>query len=282
MKPQDTFFKKSSLSTTLSEHSVFDSASSDTSSYKPPAHDTFEEAIDAIVNDRQHGSSILADRICAEFKRLRGNKQSLQKLSWAFARLRTIDRSMVVVYHLLDALEPYIGDHFFTWLEAYEARWLGLDEVIAKRLIRRKDWRNKRILTHSHSGVVIRVVAWVAHRMPGLEIWQTRSEPEGEGALQFQALRDAGIATRLVEDADLPRVASKLDAAWLGMDQYNDRHFVNKRGSRGIVATMTALGKPVFVLGDSRKRLPKLRYSGDVFEEVRFTEGVTLITERTG
>lgn len=243
---------------------------------------TFEDTIEAIVNDREHGSSMLADQICVELKRLTGDSRQTQRLSWAFDRLRTIDRSMVVVHHLLDALEPYIGNHFFAWLSVYEARWLGLDNAIAERLIKRMNWRHQRVLTHSHSGMVIRVVAKVARQVPGLEIWQTRSEPEGEGALQYQTLRDAGITARLVEDADLSTLVGELDAAWLGMDQYNETHFVNKRGSRRIVAALGALDRPTFVLGDSRKKLPKLRYSGDLFEKTPFADGAVLVTERPG
>lgn len=239
---------------------------------------TFEDRIEAIVSDRRHGSSWLVERICTELGQLARARESTRKLTWAFARLRDIDPSMAVVHHLLDTLEPCIGGDFAGQLAAYEAHWRHLDRAIAGELLERMDWHHRRVLTHSHSGVLIRVARQVASRVQGLELWQTRSEPGGEGELQYRELRDAGIAARLIDDADLPGAAPHLDAAWLGMDQYSDTAFVNKRGSGAIVDTFTALARPVFVLGDCRKKVTSLRYSRELFEAVPFTEGVLLVT----
>lgn len=44
-----------------------------------------------------------------------------------------------------------------------------------------------------------------------------------------------------------------MDAALFGVDQYNDQALVNKRGTGVLADAMLTAGKPVFVLGDSRK-----------------------------
>jgi translation initiation factor 2B subunit (eIF-2B alpha/beta/delta family) len=83
----------------------------------------------------------------------------------------------------------------------------------------------------------------------------------------------------MVEDDRIVPVVSAIDAVWLGVDQYTDTAFVNKVGSRTIVEACTRHNIPVFVLGDSRKRVATLAYTDTLFERVPFTSVVQLITE---
>lgn len=240
---------------------------------------SFEDRIRAIANDREHGSSVLVDRICAEFRALQSEENAEHRLRWAFHQLRQIDASMVVVHHLLDTLEPHVGSDFFAELAAYESRWQHIDQAIADKLLAHRDFSGNTLITHSHSGILARVIRLLAGRVKGLQVCQTRSEPGGEGELQYRELQKAGLDVRLVNDADLPELASETDTAFLGTDQYNNDYFVNKIGSRRIVESMQALGKPTFVLGDSRKKVEDLKFSTNLFEKTPFGAGVILVTE---
>lgn len=239
----------------------------------------FEEAIRAIVDDRQHGSSVLLNRIQVALRN-RSDGASAEQLRWAFRRLRRIDPSMVVVHHFLDALEPTIGADFQQALADYETRWQNVHLAVADNLLALMDDRPTAVLTHSHSGLLIRVATELAKRDRPLTFWQTRSQPGNEGDLQCRALQDAGYNVRLVEDEDIGRLVPHMDCAWLGVDQYDARGFVNKIGSRSIVERFDAAGKTTFVLGDSRKRVGVPHHSDRLFEYTLFTPRVRLVTEQ--
>ncbi|WP_404364184.1 hypothetical protein [Marinobacter sp.] len=240
---------------------------------------SFEEKIKQIAGDRQHGSSVLVDHICQELAALEQDSDYEKRLKWAFRELRKIDDSMAVVHHLLDSLEPCIGPDFPDELKAYESRWNNIHRDIARRLLEKQDFTGQTVLMHSHSGMLIGIAAEVSAKVEGLNVWQTRSEPGGEGESQYQELRSRGINAQLIEDDRLPDIVSRLDAAWLGVDQFSDEFFVNKVGSRRIVELMQSVEKPVFVLGDSRKKVSELDFSEEIFEKVPFGGNVHLVTE---
>lgn len=243
---------------------------------------SFEEKIKQIAGDKQHGSSVLVDHICQELGALEQGSDYERRLKWAFRELRKIDDSMVVVHHLLDSLEPCIGPGFPEELKAYESRWKNIHRDIARRLLEKQDFTGQTVLMHSHSGMLIGIAAEVAAQVEHLHVWQTRSEPGREGESQYQELRSRGINAQLIEDDRLSDIISRLDAAWLGVDQFNDEFFVNKVGSRRIVELMQSVEKPVFVLGDSRKKVHQLEFSEEVFEKTPFGDNVFMITESGG
>ena len=74
---------------------------------------TFEQQIADIVLNRESGSSQLVKLIQDAFHGIEHSAPDEQQLSWAMKQLRLIDRSMVVVHHLLNTLEPDLGPTFF-------------------------------------------------------------------------------------------------------------------------------------------------------------------------
>lgn len=237
----------------------------------------FEQQIIDIVADRQSGSSQLVDRIQKAFLCIESSHPDERQLRWAFGRLRHIDGSMVVVHHLLDILEPAIGPTFFDALHQYEREWGDLPGRVATRLSELRDWSNSNVLVHSRSGMLVEAVRRVTESYNALNIWQTRSEPGDEGVAQYRQLQELGVAVHLVEDSQVAELAASMDAAWLGVDQYNEEMFVNKVGSKSVAEAMSRAGKTTFVLGDPRKRVNTLSFSSDVFEAVPFTRDTCLI-----
>lgn len=241
--------------------------------------DRFTERINTIIADREHGSSTLVQWIIDALADRGPDTPSLAQRRWALEALRTIDHSMVVVHHLLDTLGTEPGDDFQARLDDYVHRWSDIPTRVARQLLSLGDWKGARVLLHSHSGMLLSAIEQVHQAEPTIRFCQTRSLPGGEGTTQHRFLQDRGIACELVNDGDVARLAPSLYAAWLGVDQYDDRCFVNKVGSRRIARALLAAGKPVYVLGDSRKRVRQVAYSGELFEAVPFAEGLHLVTE---
>lgn len=240
---------------------------------------TFEKRIQEIINDRAHGSSTLASKIVQALSGYGGEQPDRQQLKWALKSLRQVDKSMVVVHHLLDELEARGYKAVPETLEHYDQQWRDIDQKLASHLLRQRNWDSSQILTHSHSGVLLSVICRLHEFSPSIEVWQTLSAPGGEGRLQYQALQREGIQSHLVTDEQALARAPDMDAALFGVDQYNDQALVNKRGTGVLADAMLTAGKPVFVLGDSRKRVDRLSWTSDLFESVPFREGIYLVTE---
>lgn len=241
--------------------------------------DTFEDRIHRIVADREHGSSTLVQMIIDALAEADGHCPTPSQQRWALRELKRIDHSMVVVHHLLDTLGTEPGDNLAARVRQYAQQWSGVASRITRHLLDYHDWTDAQILLHSHSGLLLKAATEVCREVPGIGFWQTRSEPGGEGVSQYRELRRRGIPCSLLSDEAAVDAAATFDAAWLGVDQYDSSAFVNKVGSRRITGALVVSGKEVLVLGDSRKRVGQLDYSGHLFEAVPFMDGVRLVTE---
>lgn len=239
---------------------------------------TFEQQIASILADRESGSSQLVVQIEEAFLRIENTDPDPTQLQWALMQLRQIDCSMAVVHHLLDTLESALGSDFYPALHEYERSWCKLPQRVAEQLLQTRDWRNSHILIHSRSGMLLAAARYISERHEGLTIWQTRSDPGGEGVAQYRDLQPLNLTVHLVEDSQVAELADSMDAAWLGVDQYTDETFVNKVGSKCIVSAMSRAGKTTFVLGDPRKRVQTLDFSPTLFEAVAFTRDTCLMT----
>ncbi|GGY82676.1 hypothetical protein [Marinobacter zhanjiangensis] len=242
--------------------------------------DRFTKQIHAIVADREHGSSTLLQWILDALSGEDGTSPTRSQQRWALAELRRIDRSMVVVHHLLDTLGTEPGDDLPERVRAYARQWSDIPARVARQLLSVRDWHNALVLLHSHSGMLLSAIEHVHKSAPDMHFWQTRSLPGEEGVSQYRRLQDRGVACELVDDGDAPGLASSIDAVWLGVDQFDAQCFVNKVGSEPITRAMTDAANPVFVLGDSRKQVRQVQYSTALFEAVPFARGVHLVTER--
>ena len=241
---------------------------------------TLESKIESIVLDRTHGSSVLLEHIIQSLTDPRLTKEELQ---WAFERLETIDPSMVIIHHFIREMKPKIDRNFQKQLHQYDKKWHNVEGRIAdsvtERLHRQKLW----ILTHSYSGTVIGILKILMLKGYELRVIQTESYPGGEGVNQAMDLKHLGISVQLVKDDNMRSYIMDVDAVLLGMDQYDRSSFVNKQGSKRIVETAERFDIPVFVLGDSRKKVPVVSTSGSsFFERVRLKNNINLITEKSG
>lgn len=239
--------------------------------------DSFKNQIIKIVNDRQHGSSYLLQEAINAMNESR-KSISINDIRWAMEQLRTIDPAMSVVHHLIRSLSVMSHEHFYHDFDEYREYWKNIDDKILVNFERFYSLSNKKVLTHSHSGTTIRLLASLSNNPKC--IYQTRSVPGNEGEIQAKAFRDLGLPVILVNDDEIDQLMPAIDICILGCDQYTTDHFINKTGSEKIVEIASRHQKPVVVVADSRKEVNQLISPDKLFEQVKFRSNVHLITDK--
>ena len=239
---------------------------------------SFQDIIHEIIADRIHGSTYLLRKI---INVLTANKLSLDELTWSFNQLNSIENSMVVIHHFLQELKPTIGDKFRQRAQQYQSKWEHVNIDIASNLEDYLPDKKLNILAHSHSGVIIAVLMHLFSRGYLINVIQTASEPGGEGHVQAKAIKQLGIDVRIIKDENLSSSIAKVDCCFLGVDQYDEKSFVNKLGSKAIVEAAVLFNKPVYVLSDSRKNVNNIEVSkAGSLEKVPQISNVHLIGEK--
>ena len=236
----------------------------------------FNEKIIAIKSDHSYGSTILLQEIINVFIT---TKYSNNELLQSFSELGKIDSSMVVIHHFLKELKPAIGQDFQHKVAEYASTWKNVNERIAENLKANLSGDSLIILTHSHSGAIIGVVEILLRLGYTIEIIQTESQPGGEGKIQATALERSGLDVALIKDDSIIEIIDNVNCCFLGVDQFDEKSFVNKVGSKEIVEIAYQANIPVFVLGDSRKKAGCIQPGESrLFEIVPIKSNVRIIT----
>lgn len=235
----------------------------------------FQHIINQIIANRIHGSTYLLRKI---INLLTATKLSRDELNWSFNQLNSIDSSMVVIHHFLKELKPAIGHGFRQQVEQYQGKWENVNIDITSKLQEYLPDKKLTILTHSHSGVIIAVLRNLLSKGYLIDVIQTNSEPGGEGLIQAKAIEQLGINVIIIKDEDLANSIDQVDCCFLGVDQYDENSFVNKLGSKAIVEIATQFNKPVYVLGDSRKKIDRIELeTSAIFEKIPLISIVRLV-----
>lgn len=236
----------------------------------------FKKKIDQIVADRKSGSTLLLKRIVLAFS---DNSLNPDDRKWAFHRLHEIDESMAIIYHFLHHLEPYVdGIRFYDELNQYLIRYQNSDKNIWSNLRQLFDFQGKSLLTHSSSQQVQEVLSLIPSQAH-VKIFQTLSIPGEEGLIQLEVFEKHGLACRLIDDHLIKDILSNIDACIMGVDQFDNHQWVNKIGTGAICEQADLHRVPVFVLGNTRKKVENLHYSNLLFESVPFDDHIHLVTE---
>ncbi len=197
---------------------------------------------------------------------------------WALDQLQRIDPSMAIVHHFLK--EASMGDDLLQTIEQYEQRWRNVPVQIAAELVPLLPHSDLMLLLHSQSGQVIQVIHELTRRGFNLRCVQTVSTPGEEGRVQAEVLQMADLQVQIIEDGLVSEIADDVDVCLLGMDQYDQRAFVNKVGSGRLVDLMLARHLPALVVGDTRKQVDRCVATGVLFEGIPYTANVTVVTEQ--
>lgn len=159
--------------------------------------DTFQLQIQKFVNDETHGSSYLLKEIIKAFTK---HQPDTDEIRWAFKELKQINPTMVIIHHFLRTLEPKIDTNFQDHLQEYINQWQDVEERIATNLARILPKKELNVLTHSHSGMIIRVLGILQECSFHLNVWQTESFPGGEGKKQAECLSNFGFNVSILSD----------------------------------------------------------------------------------
>jgi len=237
----------------------------------------FQNEISTIVNDHSHGSSFLLKQLIQIFLEYQPNKEATEA---ALSALKKIDASMVILHHFINYLENLPQNQsFHQFIQNYQNQWENANQSIARKLTKVLPKGAYKVLTHSHSGVVISVLTYLQESGYEFNIYQTESNPGGEGKIQAEALKNRGFVVNQIPDDQIKTTIQTIDIIILGVDHYTSTHFVNKVGSKQIVELAFEIGKTVFVLGDSRKQVEKVFEPGDMFEAAPLSNHTLLIHE---
>lgn len=158
----------------------------------------------------------------------------------------------------------------------------------------------KTVATYSYSSTV--VIALLRARRKIRCVLVSEARPGGEGLTMAKRLA-AGMRITFVSDAGLLTRVKDADALVCGADAILLKEFVNKIGTGALVSLAREARIPVWVLADSTKFLPEplkgrlktsdggdskelwrhpprgVRVESTLFERVRFTRGVRILTE---
>ncbi len=202
---------------------------------------------------------------------------TVKELKWAFGELESMDRSMAAIHHFISHLKPFLEEDFYTHFRKYFQIWSNVENRLSDHFIKTFDLTRKRILTHSRSGAIQRVLRML--KSEEFTIVQTESNPGGEGVLQAEQFELLGIHVELIPDEKAIQVMKGIDFCLFGCDQYTSYAFVNKVGTKAIVENADSHNKPVIILGDTRKHVEELCLGAEIFEITTFNNQMTLITE---
>jgi translation initiation factor 2B subunit (eIF-2B alpha/beta/delta family) len=235
----------------------------------------FKSQFRNICNDHLHGSSYILDEIINSLKK---HNPSSEDLIWAIKQMKMIDSSMVVIKHFTRELENHLNTDLHEFLLSYEQKYVHIETEITNRLIAELAEKTLSVLTHSHSQMVINVLEKMKIYGIDITVFQTHSHPGEEGRIQKKDLERLNINVLLIEDFEVAKFLQKVDAVFLGVDQYDEHNFVNKVGSFKIVSLAQSLNKCVFVLGDIRKKVDQIEPRHNLFEVISIEENVTLLS----
>ena len=239
---------------------------------------SFRDQIGALVRNRFLGSSELLHAILDFYRNASGIGAA--DLKWSVTALGEIDHSMVIVHHFLQCLTGVTPKQLPGTITQYESQWANSEYKVAEAFLQQFPIAGHNIITHSKSGTIMSLLG-VAHLNGAkFEVIQTESDPGGEGVIQFNQLEELDIKTTLVQDEQIDVVVPQADMCVLGMDQYEEGTFINKVGSLHLSRVAVESGVPVYVLGDSRKKVDRLYLGSELFEVISFTEGMFLVTEQ--
>ncbi len=236
----------------------------------------FKDQIQKLVDNRKLGSSSLLHKI---IDCLWTNREiDSGSLNSGLEKLTSIDKSMVVIHHLLNFIQQD-NVELEEVLNHYMTKWGDVDKQLTQRFGAFVDLKGKSILTHSNSGQVTICLFSMYEEGKEFFVYQTESEPGGEGKHQANRFMQKGITTRIVKDGHVKEILDKVDICILGCDHFSEKEFVNKVGSKMIVDICLKKGIEIYILGDSRKRVESSFSTKSIFEKVEFRSGVHLVSE---
>ncbi|MEQ9286497.1 MAG: hypothetical protein RIG77_06290 [Cyclobacteriaceae bacterium] len=236
----------------------------------------FHKKILDVVHDREHGSSELLNMVLSAIDEFRDGLTPID-INWALGQLEEMEKSMVVIQHFVNQCRSLEGQDFLENFESYKKQWSSVQQTLSNQFKKHYDLSGKNVLTHSRSSSVLNVLKSFPEAQ---QVYQTESQPGGEGVLQADQLSKLGIQMVMVKDDEVETIMSHVDICIFGCDQHAQDGFINKVGTKEIAALAVGNNIPVVVLSDTRKEVSQLSNISPWFEKIGYTPDMTLVTEQ--
>lgn len=214
------------------------------------------DAIQRIAADRTSGAAALVLDGLAVLREAAADAALVRRAALALCAAQPA----MAGFHTVAAVVASATDCART-IEAVIARLRRAPDAIARAgvpllRLRRSAGQPLRVITHSRSGLVERVLRDVNAAEP-VQVCCSESRPGSEGRLLAEALAAEAVAVDLYTDAGLSTAVAGADALLLGADAVSEDAIVNKVGSGALCALARALGVPVVVLAGAEKIVPQ-------------------------
>uniref|UniRef100_A0A8D3CK56 Translation initiation factor eIF2B subunit alpha n=1 Tax=Scophthalmus maximus TaxID=52904 RepID=A0A8D3CK56_SCOMX len=110
-----------------------------------------------------------------------------------------------------------------------------------------------KILTHSYSRVVLRVLEKAAAEKKRFSVYVTESQPDSAGRQMAEALRKLNVPVTVVLDAAVGYVLEKVDLVIIGAEGVVESGLYHKIGTYQMAVCSKAHNKPFYVVAESFK-----------------------------
>ncbi|XP_049842812.1 translation initiation factor eIF-2B subunit alpha isoform X1 [Schistocerca gregaria] len=111
-----------------------------------------------------------------------------------------------------------------------------------------------RVLTHSHSRVVLQAMKEAAKANKRFDVYVTVSSPDNSGVLMSKKLRDLGIPVTVILDSAVGYIMEQVDLVMVGAEGVVESGgIINKVGSYTMALCAREMKKPFYVLCESFK-----------------------------
>jgi translation initiation factor 2B subunit (eIF-2B alpha/beta/delta family) len=247
-------------------------------------HPTFP----SILADRTHGASVLTQRLFGFLQEM--NLEGGQAADELEVCREAVQRAHPAIVALDNALALVLervrnGAAMGEAAGTVARRWSkAVEEVVARTAELVREY--PRVMTISHSGIVrdaliaandADVVAWVGEGLPGCE-----------GLELARELADAGVHCTVYADAAFAEFLPQMELVLVGADAVGEKAFVNKTGTRVLLAIAQEVGVKTAVAYDPLKLvasagLPaRTTVVSQLFEEIPLALADVVITAEMG
>jgi len=219
-----------------------------------------------IFNDNTSGSSEILKQIIEWLKLYYRYFKKNPKL--VYKKLEIIEKKLshfaIIVNFVKEAKEKLKKDPelFGTFLKNYYIMQGTYYLKLFKKIKLKYNFREKTVLLHSRSGIIINFLEFLASEGILLDIIQTESRPSLEGIEQAKILTGLKHKVTLIVDSAISLYMPKIDYVLLGADAVitDKKVFVNKIGSYSIMLLAREFQKKVLVIAGKFKFVSSSEY----------------------
>jgi len=213
-----------------------------------------------IRDDHRSGGSGIAARAADYLEALVAEHENPAAIERGILALTLAQPEMAVILHLADLALAGLDAGGAQGVHEATARFRASEGSARIAIARRAAdllAGVKRVLTLSASGTVESALARAAGAGHRFEVVVAEGRPLLEGRDLAASLAAAGIPVTVVVDAALPAAVSAGDVVMVGADRVGWDGFINKVGTRAVVAAAAAARLPVYVLAPSTRFVPE-------------------------